>query len=165
MIGINIGSLNTSIAFINKNKAIEMLLSETSKRSFPSLISFPKEERLYGDNAMFSLKTNLETSLESPTRFLSNNIEDIEEERKFCLGRVLFNNENNATSPYIDTHYLKLNLVQVNAAYLSKIDSWISSNSLYNSKECSYITISVPDFYTLRERYNLLKKELFALLM
>ena len=64
MIGINTGSLNTSIAFVNKhNKALEMLLSETSKRSFPSLISFPNEERLYGDNAMFSLKTNLDTSL------------------------------------------------------------------------------------------------------
>ena len=52
----------------------EMLMSETLKTSFPSLISFPNEIRLYWDNAMFSLKANLETSLESPTRFLSSNI-------------------------------------------------------------------------------------------
>lgn len=82
MYGINVGSLNTSISNLSES-SIQMVLSETSKRTFPTLISFTEKERLFGDSAAFSIKSNCERSLFSPSRFLTLDTEEILKEHQY----------------------------------------------------------------------------------
>lgn len=61
MLGVNIGSLNSTVTIGQKQQSAllfktELLLSETSSRVCPSLLSFGETHRVIGDQASFSLK-------------------------------------------------------------------------------------------------------------
>jgi molecular chaperone DnaK (HSP70) len=61
MIGINIGSLNSSISLgkFQPSQMLfksELLLSDTSSRTCPSIISFTETHRLIGDHASLDVK-------------------------------------------------------------------------------------------------------------
>ena len=78
MIGINFGSLNSSLS-IGKTIAhqfifkTELLLSETSLRTCPSMISFTENHRLIGDQASLILKKNLTSSFQYINRLIGFN--------------------------------------------------------------------------------------------
>ena len=79
MIGINIGSLNSSIAL---GKATlpqlifktELLLSDNSLRTCPSIISFLENHRLIGDQASLIAKKNLTSSFQYINRLIGFNL-------------------------------------------------------------------------------------------
>ena len=61
MIGVNIGSLNSSISLGKSHPSqmlfkSELLLSDTSLRTCPSIISYTKTHRLIGDQASLVVK-------------------------------------------------------------------------------------------------------------
>lgn len=75
MIGINIGSLNSSLSFGQKLQSAllfktELLLSETSARMNPSVISFSSTHRVIGDQANLILRKNIKSSFQYLTRFI-----------------------------------------------------------------------------------------------
>ena len=75
MIGINIGSLNSSIS-LGKNQLSqitfksELLLSDTSLRTCPSIITFTQSHRLFGDQASLIVKKNLNSSFQNISRLI-----------------------------------------------------------------------------------------------
>ena len=75
MIGINIGSLNSTVTFGQKlNSALqfktEVLLSETSSRVCPSILSFGETNRVIGDQASLVLRKNIKSSFQYINRFI-----------------------------------------------------------------------------------------------
>ena len=75
MIGINIGSLNSSIALgkIQPSQLTfksELLLSDTSLRTCPSIITFTQSHRLFGDQASLIAKKNLNSSFQNINRLI-----------------------------------------------------------------------------------------------
>lgn len=173
MIGINIGSLNTSISYIKDYKSINMLLSETSNRQFPSLISFPSQERQYGDVALFSLKQNMSSSIISPTRFLTESTTILLKELSLIgwMEDIETETENEIQEHTQDTsmYYVynkrdnkKIDMIQVNISFIGKIIEYINRNKILNSfpnqtdNKTNYFTVSVPDNYTPKQR-NLLQ--------
>ena len=80
MLGINIGSSSTAVAIGQKHQSAlifktELLLSETSKRTCPSLISFGETHRVIGDQASLILRKNLKSSFQFLDRFIGFNLE------------------------------------------------------------------------------------------
>ena len=80
MLGINIGSLSTTVAIGQKHHSAllfkaELLLSETSSRTCPSLISFGGTHRVIGDQASLVLRKNLKSSFQFIDRFIGFNLD------------------------------------------------------------------------------------------
>jgi molecular chaperone DnaK (HSP70) len=80
MLGINIGSLSTTVAIGQKHHSAllfktELILSETSSRTCPSLISFGGTHRVIGDQASLVLRKNLKSSFQFLDRFIGFNID------------------------------------------------------------------------------------------
>ena len=75
MLGINIGSLNSTVTLGQSlNSAIlfktELLLSETSARACPSILSFGETNRVIGDQASLILRKNIKSSFQYINRFI-----------------------------------------------------------------------------------------------
>ena len=80
MLGINIGSLSTTVATGQKHHSAllfktELILSETSSRCCPSLISFGGTHRVIGDQASLILKKYLKSSFQFLDRFIGFNLD------------------------------------------------------------------------------------------
>ena len=178
MFGINLGSLNTSIATLEKQN-VKMVLSETSNRTFPSIVTITKNERLVGDSAFFNIKSNCDTSIISPHRFLMSNVDEIKKEHKLSmfnksnLENVIYNGEikgievdKNCYRKDFPNNFSFLSLL---AIYFTKLNNYLiknsnfesyinvaKSDSIHNEKKKIYVTISVPDFFTIEERKKLM---------
>ena len=75
MLGINIGSLNSTVTLGQKlNSALqfktELLLSETSSRVCPSILSFGETNRVIGDQASLVLRKNIKSSFQYINRYI-----------------------------------------------------------------------------------------------
>ena len=75
MLGINIGSLSTTVSVGQKHQSAllfktELLLSETSARTCPSLLSFGATHRVIGDQASLVLRKNIKSSFQYINRFI-----------------------------------------------------------------------------------------------
>lgn len=84
-IGIDTGSYKTVLGCV-KQRGIEIVLSETSSKSTPTLAAFTPEERLIGDSGNNQFKKNFKNTMQFFTRFLGLNTDcaqQIEEEKKF----------------------------------------------------------------------------------
>jgi molecular chaperone DnaK (HSP70) len=69
-IGIDVGSSKTIIAKA-QGAGTEIILSESSAREFPNVISFSNDERLVcSDAAQNKIKTNFKNTIIFPTRYL-----------------------------------------------------------------------------------------------
>ena len=75
MLGINIGSLNSTVTIGHQQQSAllfktELLLSETSARTCPSIISFGESHRVIGDQAALVLRKNIKSSFQYINRFI-----------------------------------------------------------------------------------------------
>ena len=50
-LGIDIGSYKTVLSSIDTQRGVQIVLSESSGKSIPSLVAFTQGERLIGDSA------------------------------------------------------------------------------------------------------------------
>ena len=157
MLGINIGSLNSTVTLGQKlNSALqfktELLLSETSSRVCPSILSFGETNRVIGDQASLVLRKNIKSSFQyinryigfdSRTPFSSNELENyhyvgdkyIPEKNEFTY---TINDEKGSISPEgIVLSYLHL-----------LYNSYIIKKNI--KPEC--IVFSVPDYFTCSQK-------------
>ena len=75
MLGINIGSLNSTVTIGHKqnsslNFKTELLLSETSARACPSILSFGETNRVIGDQASLVIRKNIKSTFQYINRFI-----------------------------------------------------------------------------------------------
>ena len=108
MIGINIGSLNTTISNgqfpQNSNRLhCELILSETSKRTCPSLITYAENNRLIGDQANLVLRKNINSSFDNLSRFIG-----IHSQSAFAQKEL---RDYHLIGPILDTNTNKFNFI------------------------------------------------------
>ena len=98
MLGISIGSQNTTVSFRNENEENAFLqLSDTSKRVCPSIFSYTEKYRTMGDIAESTLKKNILTSFQYLNRLIgidkNTNFGENELDKYYFIGDDM--NENN----------------------------------------------------------------------
>ena len=75
MIGINIGSLNSSVSLgkVIPSQSLfksELLFSDTSLRTCPSIVAYTSTHRLIGDQASLIIKKNMNSSFQNINRLI-----------------------------------------------------------------------------------------------
>ena len=155
MIGISLGALNTCIGVI-KNNNVDIILSETSSRCLPTLVAFSERERLYADAANFVIKSNYQNTINYPSRYLGLNYDNplLKEELKFALTPIL---SNEFDEIIFEVEYKKekdkYTPEAIMGIYFDKLkQNWLRHG--YNTKD---VVVSVPDYYTARERNSMLE--------
>ena len=162
MLGINIGSLSSTVAVGQKHQSTlifktELILSETSKRTCPSLISFGETHRVIGDQASLILRKNLKSSFQFLDRFIGFNIEtpfhSYEMQNYYYVGDEFDKNKNQFSySINGEKKYLLPEEIIVSFLHLL-YNSYIIQKNL--SPECK--VFSVPDYFTCFQKNTFLQ--------
>ena len=153
MLGINIGSFSTTVAIGQKHHSAllfkaELLLSETSSRTCPSLISFGGTHRVIGDQASLVLRKNLKSSFQFIDRFIGFNL-DVpfyahEMENYYYVGNNYDKNKKQFSYLINDEEkYLLPEEIVISFLHLL-YNSYIISKNI--SPVCK--VLSVPDYFT-----------------
>jgi molecular chaperone DnaK (HSP70) len=71
-IGIDLGSSKSVMGVVAKG-GIDIVLSETSGRSVPTMVAYTAQERLAGEAVKVQHRRNFKNSVAFPTRFLGLN--------------------------------------------------------------------------------------------
>ena len=150
MIGVNFGSLNSSIALGKAiNSALlfktELLLSDTSLRTCPSVISYTLSHRLIGDHATLVIKKNVKSSFQYLNRLIGFNLNipfyQKEYNKYYYIGGK-YNPEQNKFCALNDEMLFPEEIV------ISYLHLLYNSYILEKSIECDYFVFSVPDYFT-----------------
>ena len=155
LIGICIGSQGSVIGTL-KDKVVDVILSETSNREVPTVVSFGDRERNFGDASVTSGKKNFKRTILYPNRWLGiqKDWPFIEEETKYAN-----------IKPSID----KTNKVGFDIVYKGQKDFYsaeslmglyftkLKKNWLRENIDTKEVVVSVPDYYTSHERKAMLE--------
>ena len=154
IIGINIGSSNTVIGTY-KNGVFEVVLSETSSRVIPTVVSYNERERKIGEIS----RKNYKNIIIYPNRWLGiqKDFPFFDEESKYSIYSPINKNDNNKNVLSFKINYKKkLDFYTpecIMAFFFSKIKSiWEKKNIKTNN-----VVVSIPDYCTVQERKAMLE--------
>ena len=160
VIGISIGSKNTVIGTYKKG-TFEVILSETSSRAIPTVISYNKDIRNFGEIAQNKIRANNKSTIIYPNRWLGiqNNYSIYNDELKY--GNIIpKKNDNNILSFNINfkgqkEFYTPESLMGL---YFNKIKNiWLNQNINTNN-----VVVSIPDYATVQERQAMIESILIG---
>ena len=161
MIGINLGSLNTSISVGTPSQAsgrlhCELLISDTSGRSCPSIISFTNTHRLIGDQAILIMKKNCKSTFNHLIRLIGfrGNSEFDRRELSYITVGGDFNYQTSQFKLDIQgsTEQRSITPESIVIGYLNKIkQSYLTQKNIFIDN----ITFATPDYFTCfhKERF------------
>ena len=155
LIGICIGSQGSVIGTL-KDKVVDVILSETSNREVPTVVSFGDRERNFGDASVSTGKKNFKRTILYPNRWLG-----IQKDWPFIAEETKYSN----IKPTID----KTNKVGFDIVYKGQKDFYsaeslmglyftkLKKNWLRDGIDTKEVVVSVPDYYTSHERKAMLE--------
>ena len=152
MIGINIGSRNTSIGTYDKG-IFKLILSETSSRTIPTVVSYGGLERCFGDIAFNKNRANFKSTILYINRWLGMKQEHsslFDEEAKYANISPKTNQNNNLLGFDLNIRGKKVFYLpeSIMGSFFNKIKSlWLRDNINTNN-----VVVSIPDFSTIQER-------------
>lgn len=145
IIGIKFGSFTTVLGTLN-NLLLDIIFSETSARTIPSVVSYTDNFIKSGEAALISITKNISNSYRYINRLLCLYQESqsvIEHEKKFITANISRGNE-----AFLFNDTLPSELIV--ASFLHKLSkTWKNNTNMRNTND---IVISVPDFYTTYQR-------------
>ena len=155
IIGLNIGSKNTVIGTYKKG-IFEIVVSETSARTLPTVVSYNDRERNFAELSMHTNRSNFKRTIIYPNRWLGiqKDWEFFGEEAKHAYvkptqdktGRLGFNIDYKQKKEVYTPECLM-------GLFFSKIQNiWLKEN--INTKE---VVVSIPDYCTAHERKAMLE--------
>lgn len=150
-IGIDCGTYKTVLGCV-KQRGIEIVLSESSSKSTPSIAAFTAEERLIGDAAVNQMKRNFKNTPQFFQRFLGLNWdckEQLQEEMKFITYKVVeLENKKIGIELVVRGEKMVLTPEQIQASFLRRAKTYFEKAGM-NSKE---MVLSVPTYASNAER-------------
>ena len=150
-IGIDCGSYKTVLGCV-KQRGIEIVLSDSSAKTSPTIAAFTAEERLIGDAAVNQMKRNFKNSLQFFQRFLGLNFdckEQIDEEKKFITYPIIeLENKKVGMEVMCRGEKIVMTPEQVLATFLKRAKTYFEKADMM-SKE---MVIAVPSYATNTER-------------
>ena len=162
MLGINIGSLSSTMAIGQKHKSAllfktELLLSETSSRTCPSILTFSETHRIIGDQASLVLRKNIKSSFQFIDRFIGFNPEvpfySTEMQNYFYVGGE-YDPQTKKFVYIINNEKIFLYPEEIVVSFLHLLyNSYIIKKNL--EPECK--VFSVPDYFTCYQKNTLMQ--------
>ena len=162
MLGINIGSLNSTVTIGHQLQSAllfktELLLSETSARTCPSLISFGETHRVIGDQAALVLRKNIKSSFQYINRFIGldpkSSFGSTELKNYYYVGDS-YDPQKNTFSYTINGKTQEISPEEIVTSYLHLLyNSYVVKKNL--KPEC--IVFSVPDYFTCTQKNKYLQ--------
>ena len=162
MLGINIGSLNSTVTIGNQQQSAllfktELLLSETSARTCPSIISFGETHRVIGDQAALVLRKNIKSSFQYINRFIGFDpktpFSSTELQNYYYVGDS-YDPQTNKFSYTINGTKQQISPEEIVTSYLHLLyNGYIVQKNL--KPEC--IVFSVPDYFTCSQKNKYLQ--------
>ena len=162
MLGINIGSLNSTVTIGQQlNSALlfktELLLSETSARTCPSILSFGETHRVIGDQAALVLRKNLKSSFQYINRFIGFDpktpFSSTELQNYYYVGDT-YDPQTNKFSYTINGEKKQISPEEIVTSYLHLLyNGYVTQKNL--NPEC--IVFSVPDYFTCAQKNEYLQ--------
>ena len=162
MLGINIGSLNSTVTIGHQVQSAllfktELLLSETSARTCPSIISFGETHRVIGDQAALVLRKNLKSSFQYINRFIGFDpktpFSSTELQNYYYVGDS-YDPKTNKFSYTTNGQKNQISPEEIVTSYLHLLyNSYIVQKNL--KPEC--IVFSVPDYFTCSQKNKYLQ--------
>ena len=155
LIGICIGSQASVIGTL-KDKVVDVILSETSEREVPTVVSYGDRERNFGDASVSTGKANFKRTILYPNRWLG-----VQPTWPFIAEESKYSN----TKPIVD----KANKLGFEITYKGTKDVYTAESlmGLYFTKlkqnwardkiDTKEVVVSVPDYYTCHERKAMLE--------
>ena len=162
MLGINIGSLNSTVTIGQKqnsgiNFKTELLLSETSARTCPSILSFGETNRVIGDQANLVLRKNLKSSFQYINRLIGFDSKtpfySTELNKYYFVGDEYIPDKNEFTYT-INGEKQNISPEGIVLSYLHLLyNSYILKRNI--NPDC--IVFSVPDYFTCTQKNKYLQ--------
>ena len=162
MLGINIGSLNSTVTIGHQQQSAllfktELLLSETSARTCPSIISFGETHRVIGDQAALVLRKNIKSSFQYINRFIGFDpktpFSSTELQNYYYVGDS-YDPQTNKFSYTINGTKQQISPEEIVTSYLHLLyNGYIVQKNL--KPEC--IVFSVPDYFTCSQKNKYLQ--------
>ena len=162
MLGINIGSLSSTMAIGQKHKSAllfktELLLSETSSRTCPSILTFSETHRIIGDQASLVLRKNIKSSFQFIDRFIGFNPEvpfySTEMQNYFYVGGE-YDPQTKKFVYIMNNEKIFLYPEEIVVSFLHLLyNSYIIKKNL--EPECK--VFSVPDYFTCYQKNTLMQ--------
>ena len=162
MLGINIGSLNSTVTIGHQQQSAllfktELLLSETSARACPSIISFGETHRVIGDQAALVLRKNIKSSFQYINRFIGFDpktpFSSTELQNYYYVGDS-YDPQTNKFSYSINGKTQQISPEEIVTSYLHLLyNSYVVQKNL--KPEC--IVFSVPDYFTCSQKNKYLQ--------
>ena len=162
MLGINIGSLSSTMAMGQKHKSAllfktELLLSETSSRTCPSILTFSETHRIIGDQASLVLRKNIKSSFQFIDRFIGFNPEvpfySTEMQNYFYVGGE-YDPQTKKFVYIMNNEKIFLYPEEIVVSFLHLLyNSYIIKKNL--EPECK--VFSVPDYFTCYQKNTLMQ--------
>ena len=162
MLGINIGSLNSTVTIGQQlNSALlfktELLLSETSARTCPSILSFGETHRVIGDQAALVLRKNLKSSFQYINRFIGFDpktpFSSTELQNYYYVGDT-YDPQTNKFSYTINGEKKQISPEEIVTSYLHLLyNGYVTQKNL--NPEC--IVFIVPDYFTCSQKNEYLQ--------
>jgi len=157
MLGINIGSLNSTVTLgQNQNSALlfktELLLSETSARACPSILSFGETNRVIGDQASLILRKNIKSSFQYISRYIGFDskcpFSSTELKNYYYVGDK-YNSDKNKFTYSVNGESQEISPEEIVVSYLHLLyNSYILKKDI--KPEC--VVFSVPDYFTCSQK-------------
>ena len=151
ILGIDIGTVNSSISIWNKGKA-EIIPNEENNNITPSVVSFTKNERIIGENAISQLIINYPNTIYDIKRFIGIEYDEIEQEKKYYPFKIV---------KEITTNKIKIQLTfkeKKEEFYAEEILACLYEKMKQISKE--YLKIEINDvIITCPAHFNIIKRK------
>jgi molecular chaperone DnaK (HSP70) len=155
VIGLHIGSLGSVVGRF-KDRVVDVVLSDSSNRQVPTVVSYNDRERNFGDIALQTNKSNFKRTFVYPNRFLGlqKNWPFLDEESKYSnikpvldqTGKIGFNVNYKGKEEFYTPESLM-------GLYFSKI----KNNWTREGIDTDDIVVSIPDYFTVYERKAMLE--------
>ena len=161
MIGIDIGSLNTRVSLGKQNSSTskfqcELILSDTSARSCPSIISYTETLRLIGDQASLVLRKNIQSSFHFLSRLIGiipNSNFGQKEFNEYILYNGNYNSQNKTFNFTINNKLYSFSPDEIIVGYLNKVKfQYIIEQRI----QPTIYVFSVPDYFTCYQKLSYL---------
>ena len=151
IIGINIGSKNTIIGTYNKSGIFEIVVTDTSSRTLPTVVSYGDKERNFGELSMHTNRSNFKRTIIYPNRWLGiqKDWPFRAEEAKYAYtkptedksGKLGFQIDYKNNKQFYTPECLM-------GLFFSKLKNiWLNAN--INTRQ---VVVSIPDYCTAHER-------------
>ena len=153
MIGISLGSLNTSVSYGKKVPGTsriqcELLLSETSLRSSPSIISYTNSHRLASESANLVIKKHINSTFTNLSRLIGfnpNSEFSKKEFNEYTLVGGQYNPQKNVFTINVNGNPFELSPESVVVGFLDKVrQHYIVKQNI----PAETFIFSVPDYFT-----------------